>query len=194
VASICSADTQSVKEKREGTEATLCGILSVVKELTTKKGDRMAFLSLEDKEGILEVISFSDTFLQARPLLEGDEPLVVIGKIQHDEKGSKILAERILTLDEAQVQTVDSVSIRLQADRLDRDGLTRLRHLLMNHPGDCKTFLHLIVRGKGEAVIALSSKLHVKPTRSFFEEMSQHFGTGCVEASYKACQQATAHS
>ena len=41
---------------------TLCGMLSVVKEMTTKKGDRMAFLSLEDKEGILEVVSFSETF------------------------------------------------------------------------------------------------------------------------------------
>jgi DNA polymerase III subunit alpha len=188
VAAICSADTQSVKEKREGTEATLCGMLSITKELTTRKGDRMAFLALEDKEGILEVISFSETFLHAQPLLAGEEPLVVIGKVQHDEKGSKLLAERIMTLDEAQVQTVDAVRIRLPAERLDRDRLTRLRHLLLNHPGDCKTFLHLTVGGKGEAVIALSSKLQVKPSRSFFEEMSEHFGVNCVDASYKSCE------
>ena len=193
VASICSADTQSVKEKRDGTEVTLCGMLSIVKEMTTKKGDRMAFLSLEDKEGILEIVSFADTFSEARPLLDGDEPLVVIGKLQQDEKGNKVRAERILTLDEAQVQTVDSVRIRLHTDRLDRDGLTRLRHLLMNHPGDCKTFLHLTVEGKGEAVVALNSKLQVKPTRSFFEEMNQHFGRDCVEASYKSCEHPAAH-
>jgi DNA polymerase III subunit alpha len=188
VGAICSADSQSVREKKDGTEATLCGMLSIVKELTTRKGDRMAFLSLEDREGIIEVISFSETFLQAQPLIAKDEPSVVIGKVQHDEKGSKILAERILTLEEAQVQTVDSVRIRLQSERLDRDALTRLRHLLLDHPGDCKTFLHLSVSGKGEAVIALSSKLQVKPTQSFFEEMRQHFGTNCVEASYKACE------
>jgi DNA polymerase III subunit alpha len=187
VAAICSADTQSVKEKREGTEATLCGMLSVVKELTTRKGDRMAFLSLEDKEGLLEVVSFSETFLHVQPLLAKDEPLVVIGKIQHDEKGSKILAERIMTLEEAQVQTVDAIRIRLQVDGLDRDGLAKLRHLLMNHPGDCKTFLHLTVSGKGEAVIALTPKLHVKPTGSFFEDMNEHFGMNSVEASYKVC-------
>ena len=153
----------------------------------------MAFLSLEDKEGILEVVSFADTFSEARPLLDGDEPLVVIGKLQQDEKGNKVRAERILTLDEAQIQTVDSVRIRLHTDRLDRDGLTRLRHLLMNHPGDCKTFLHLTVEGKGEAVVALNSKLQVKPTRSFFEEMNQHFGMNCVEASYKSCEPTQVH-
>jgi DNA polymerase-3 subunit alpha len=164
-------------------------MLSVTKELTTRKGDRMAFLALEDKEGILEVVSFADTFAPAQPLLVGEEPLVVIGKVQHDEKGSKILAERIMTLDEAQAQSVDAVRIHLQADHLDRDGLTRLRHLLLNHPGDCKAFLHLTVGGKGEAVIALSAKLQVKPSRSFFEEMSEHFGTNCVDASYKSSQQ-----
>jgi len=85
------------------------------------------------------------------------------------------------------------VRIRLPAERLDRDGLTRLRHLLLNHPGDCKTYLHLTVGAKGEAVIALSSKLQVAPSRSFFEEMSDHFGANCVDASYKSCQLPTAN-
>jgi len=150
----------------------------------------MAFLALEDKGGIMEVVSFADTFAEARTLLEGDEPLVVIGRLQQDEKGSKVRAERILTLDDAQVQTVDSVRIHLPAERLDRDTLTRLRHLLLNHPGDCKTFLHLTVSGKGEAVMGLSAKLQVKPSRSFFDEMNQTFGMNCVEASYRACQAA----
>jgi DNA polymerase-3 subunit alpha len=193
LSSICSADTQSIKEKREETEVTLCGMLSVVKEVTTRKGDRMAFLSLEDKEGLLEVVSFSETFLHAQPLLAKDEPLVVIGKVKHDEKGSKIVAERIITLEEAQVQTVESIRIRLQADGLDRDGLARLRHVLMDHPGDCKAFLHLTVRGKGEAVIALNSKLHVKPTASFFEEMKEHFGMNSIEATHRLCQLETKH-
>jgi len=193
VAAVCSADTQSVKEKGDGTQVTLCGILSIVKEMTTKKGDRMAFLALEDKGGIMEVVSFADTFAEARTLLEGDEPLVVIGRLQQDEKGSKVRAERILTLDDAQVQTVDSVRIHLPAERLDRDTLTRLRHLLLNHPGDCKTFLHLTVSGKGEAVMGLSAKLQVKPSRSFFDEMNQTFGMNCVEASYRACQGAGGH-
>ncbi len=188
LASLCSADTQRVRERREGAEVVVCGILSVIKELTTKKGDRMAFLSLEDKLGIVEVVAFSEAFSAARPLLEGEEPLVVLGKVQHDEKGTKILANSILSLDEAQVQTVDSVRIHLKADSLDRDGLTRLRHLLMSHPGDCKTFLHLLVEKGGEAVIALNAKLHVSPTQAFFEEMEKFFGRSCAEAVHKVCR------
>jgi DNA polymerase III subunit alpha len=185
LAALCTADTQEVKEKREGAEVVLCGMVSVIKELTTKKGDRMAFLSLEDREGLLEVVSFSDTFPQTRPLLEGDEPLVVFGKVQHDEKGSKVIANRILSLEDAQIQTVSSVRIHLDANRMDRDEISRLRHLLMSHPGDCKTYLHLMVNGEAEAVIALSSKLQVSPSKGFFQEMDQHFGARCTEAVYK---------
>jgi hypothetical protein len=51
----------------------------------------------------------------------------------------------------------------------------------------------LTVSGKGEAVIALNPKLHVKPTGSFFEEMNEHFGMNSVEASYKICQSESTH-
>lgn len=186
---LCTADTQLVKEKREGTEVALCGLLSITKEHVTKKGDRMAFLLLEDKEGILEAVVFPDVYLQARPLFEGDEPRVVIGKVQHDEKGAKIIADRVLSIDDAQVQTVDSVRIRLKAEGLDRDGLGKLRHLLLSYPGECKAFLHLDVKEKAEAVIALSAKLQVNPTQAFIFEMQEQFGSGCVDTVYKACRQ-----
>lgn len=187
LATLCTADTQRIKEKAEGTEVVLCGMLSIIKEITTKKGDRMAFLSLEDKQGIVEIVAFSNVFTQAGSLFEGDDPRVVIGKVQHDEKGTKIIADRLVTIDDAQVQAVEALRIHLQADQLDRDGLTRLRHLLMSHPGDCKTFLHLNVKGKAEAVIALSPKLTVNPSPAFFQEMDQHFGSSAVEAIHKPC-------
>ncbi|WP_084057821.1 DNA polymerase III subunit alpha [Desulfacinum hydrothermale] len=184
---LCTADTQRVRERKDGAKTILCGLLSITKELTTKKGERMAFLSLEDRNGTLEVVAFPEVYGRARELLQGDEPLVVLGTIQHDEKGSKILADNILTLDDAQTQTVEAVHIHLSADRLDRDALERLRHLLVTHPGQCSTLLHIDVEGQAEAVIALNPKLQVNPTASFLEDMSQHFGQDCVDLSMKAC-------
>jgi DNA polymerase-3 subunit alpha len=187
IAKLCTTQTTGAKEHREGAEVILCGVLSVIKELTTKKGDRMAFLTLEDKEGTIEVVSFSDTYQQSKDLLEEDAPVVVIGKVQHDEKSSKVIAAKVLNLNDAQVQTVEAVHIHLQTGTTDRDALTRLRHLLMTHPGECKTVLHLKVDGKAEAVIALSPKLQVSPTTGFFQEMTQHFGKDCLQTVLKTC-------
>ncbi|MHC1725438.1 MAG: DNA polymerase III subunit alpha [Syntrophobacteraceae bacterium] len=186
LASLCTADTQSVREKREGAEVVLCGLFSIIKEITTKRGDRMAFLNLEDREGTIEVVAFAEPFTQARSLFEGDEPLAVWGKVQHDEKTTKLIANRILSMEEARLQSVDVVHIKLEAAGMDRDGLGRLRHLLMSHPGECKALLHLMVQNKGEAVLELG-KLPVNPTHSFFEDMRQFFGPDCAHPVYKNC-------
>ena len=58
----------------------LCGLFSVIKEITTKRGDRMAFLNLEDKTGTIEVVAFAEPFTQARGLIGGDEPLALLGQ------------------------------------------------------------------------------------------------------------------
>lgn len=187
ISTLCTADTQSVKEKREGAEVVLCGMFSTIKEITTKRGDRMAFLSLEDREGTIEVVAFSEPFTQARHLLERDEPLAVWARVQHDEKATKLVANRILDMEEAQLQAVEAVHIKLEAVKMDRDGFGRLRHLLMSHPGECRAFLHLTVKDRGEAVLDLN-KLPVNPSHSFFEDMRRYFGPDCAEPVYKVCQ------
>lgn len=184
ISTVATDDTQSVKEKREGSDVLLCGLFSIIKEITTKRGDRMAFLNLEDKNGTIEVVAFSEPFTEARGLLGGEEPLALWARVQHDEKSTKLIAGRIMSLEEAGLQSVDSVQITLDADRADRDTLGRLRHLLISHPGDCRAVLHLVVQDQGEAVMGLS-KLPVNPNKSFFEDMRQYFGPDSAQPVYK---------
>ncbi|MGQ9795755.1 DNA polymerase III subunit alpha [Desulfosoma sp.] len=189
LSTLCTADTQRVREKPEGAKVILCGLVSITKELTTKKGERMAFLTLEDKEGTLEVVCFPEAYSKARDLLQGDEPLAIFGTLQHDEKGSKVLADEILTLEAAQSRSVDTVLIKLPARMLDRNTLETLRHLLVAHAGDCQTLLHVDVDGLATAVIALNNKLHVTPTQGFVEAMTARFGADCLDLVRKACHQ-----
>jgi DNA polymerase-3 subunit alpha len=184
IRSACTDDTQSVKEKREGSDVVLCGLFSIIKEITTKRGDRMAFLNLEDKNGTIEVVAFAEPFTEARGLLGGDEPLALWARVQHDEKSTKLIANRILSMEEASLQAVESVHITLDAAGMDRDAFTRLRHLLISHPGNCRAVLHLIVKDTGEAVLDLG-KLPVNPTQSFFDEMRLYFGPDCAQPLYK---------
>jgi len=186
LASLCLTDSQRIKEKKEDSKVVLCGVLSITKEHVTKRGDRMAFVALEDKEGVVEVVMFSEALSQARPVLEADEPAVVFGIVQHDESSSKIVADRVMAIQEAQGEMVDAVHIHLEADALSQDDLTRLRHLLTTHPGDCKAFLHLLVQHRAEAVLVLN-KLPVNPTPGFFQDIREHFGKDCVEPVFKSC-------
>ncbi|MFQ6078173.1 MAG: DNA polymerase III subunit alpha, partial [Thermodesulfobacteriota bacterium] len=70
-------DTVSVAQFESGREVKVCGVVSTFKEITTRKGERMAFVTLEDLKGFIEVILFPDVFLSSRPYLKGDEPVLV---------------------------------------------------------------------------------------------------------------------
>lgn len=78
--------------------ALICGMIKSKKEITTKKGDKMAFLQVEDATGAAEVIVFPKTYLKFVPFLEGHTVFVVKGEIDRDSSATKIKAHTIIPL------------------------------------------------------------------------------------------------
>jgi len=72
------------------------GLLSRFKEITTKKGQKMAFATLEDQSGKAEMIIFPRTYNELGFQLEQDQVVLVRGKVQHEEEEFKIIAEKII--------------------------------------------------------------------------------------------------
>lgn len=56
-------------------------LITAVKTIFTKRGDRMAFCAIEDLSGSGEAIVFSDAYAASRNLLEADEPLLLVGTV-----------------------------------------------------------------------------------------------------------------
>jgi DNA polymerase III alpha subunit len=64
------------------------------------RSQTMAFLSLEDLEGTLDVVIFPDVYQKSRQLLSGTRPLLVEGSLEYDAESSEpvLQAERIALL------------------------------------------------------------------------------------------------
>lgn len=56
-----------------------CGIIKSKRQIITKKGDRMAFVQLEDKQSVAEVILFPKLFAQVEQLLDSHHTFLVKG-------------------------------------------------------------------------------------------------------------------
>jgi DNA polymerase-3 subunit alpha len=176
------ADIASIADKSDGIQIILCGLNADLKEITTKKGDRMAFLTLEDRKGTVEVVIFSDIYQSSRHLLEVDDPLLIMGTVQQEEKGAKIIAQRILTLLEAKEHMTQAIHIKLPAQTVTKENLADLKAILGRHKGDCKAYVHLCTDEHCEAVIRLGDRIRVKPDRSLIEEVNRYFGAEVVSA------------
>ena len=85
----------------DGAEATIGGIILHKTVKTTKNNKMMAFLTVEDLYGQVEVLVFPNSYEQFRPLMEEDMKVYITGRISvQEDEDSKIILRDIITLDE----------------------------------------------------------------------------------------------
>jgi DNA polymerase-3 subunit alpha len=140
--------TTAVAELEDGAPACLGGLVAACKPYVDKKGETMAFLSLEDMYGTAEVIVFPDLYRASAGLLQGEEPLIVWGRVSKDEKAAKLVAERLTPL-RGEVE----LRIRLEAGRLLRSHLEGLKELLLTRPGSRAVILEWLEDGGRQVAV-----------------------------------------
>ena len=84
-------------ETYDGRNVMLAGMIRSVRTITTKKGDPMAFVQLEDMRGQCEVVVFPRTYAEEREKLIEDNVVVIKGKAQTREGQTSLLADSIQT-------------------------------------------------------------------------------------------------
>ena len=123
------------------TEVKVAGLLTELKEITTKKGSRMAFAQLEDLKGKVEVVFFPDAFsavqeILKRALVEA-EAVIVAGEVEFGEEAPKVLVKGIQWAAEAHRDRVQQVVIELCPSEVTPDQLRELKKQLIQCRGKC---------------------------------------------------------
>ncbi len=103
----------------DGKNVMLAGMIAGVRTITTKKGDPMAFVQLEDLQGQCEVVVFPRTYAEVKELLVPDNVVVVKGKAQTREGQTSLLADSIQTYIDRPVVKGEDESSRYQKPLLD---------------------------------------------------------------------------
>ncbi len=178
---LATADTETLGETPSGTQVSIGGVVSEVKEISTKKGDQMAFLSLEDMKGRAEVIVFPDLFRTVRPYLKADMPVLIRGIVDKGEERPKVKASSLVPLDEAKREKVSRVHFRLRTPGLSKEQLLRLKEILEENKGECEALLHLIVPHRSEVIMELPPAFMVAPSEKMRKSVEGLFGEKAVE-------------
>lgn len=176
LAQYANADTASICEAKDRQELKLGGIVAAKREITTKRGDLMGFVTLEDLKGTAEVIVFSDVYAEASQLIKGDRPLFVIGNADSDGENVKLIATKIILLDDVAMHLTKSVHFFLHEPEVNQQHLAQLKNVLTRFPGDCPSFVHLVVPDKSETVLALPRELKVAATPQLVMNVNKLFG------------------
>jgi DNA polymerase III subunit alpha len=172
-----NADTNRLSELKDQSTARIGGMVSTLKEITTKKGDRMAFVTIEDLVGRVEVVAFSDLYREKSEILKGEEPIFLVGKVDLGEDQPKLIATEVAPLEQAHTLFTGTVHIEVDATHIDESKLKELRSTLTRFKGACPAVLHLKIPGKSETVLALPRNFGVLPSGELIREVTSILGS-----------------
>jgi len=165
-----------LESAEDGETRTVGGVVTGLSRRYTKKGDPMATFVLEDVDGTAEVLVFPKTMAAVGQLLEDD--VVVVAKVRLDRRDE---VPRLICLELSRPALVPEGSevlrVRVPIQVATSDVLSRLREVLVTHPG--RTPVLLEVESK---VVRLPADLAVEIRPGLIGELSELLGARAVVA------------
>jgi DNA polymerase-3 subunit alpha len=168
---------------RVAEEISIGGIVSGLRPLKTRRGDRMCVFMLDDATGSLEVVVFPEAFKQFGHLADNGQMVVVKGKCERDEESARLLASEIAPVESIRERLARSVAIRLSTPPHDRTTFEKLWDVLAQHKGDRRVAFDIELQETERRLrvrIDVNAQIRVRPSERLVSEVEKICGAGSV--------------
>ena len=159
---------------RNNSTVRACGIVTAVKKKIDKRGNTMAFVSLEDFTGKGECIVFSDPFAKYQALLQPDAMVMVTGKGEANGDMLKILVNEAMPMEKVREKFTKSVILSIDVDHVREETILRLRKIIEEHKGSCPCYFN--VRSDRSTSMYGTRQFSVEPSGNFLQEVRDALG------------------
>ncbi|WP_251422707.1 DNA polymerase III subunit alpha [Veillonella agrestimuris] len=164
-------------ERFDGQSITFGGLIAEKSDRMTKRNEVMSILRIEDFSGSGQVVAFPKVYSQSQPFLAVDMVVKVQGRIDADEKGVQIIADRISPL-KVNYNTARQVDIHIRNAYDTPENSEALKQLLSSLTGTVPTTLLL---HKSRKRINLPENLCFTPDKETIRQIEAILGEGAVE-------------
>ena len=193
-----SATTQTLGAHPVETTVSVAGMITEVKNITTKKGDSMAVIGFEDLEGSIEVVVFPEAYKNAGDLFEG-RIVWIEGPVKINQNGRnrntedddeteqeerQIQADEIVDLETVPEQQTTAVEVTVpETDIENLDKFKSLKEIALANSGNLHLVLRLITPQHGEVIACCGSQYKIANKDSVFKQVEDLFGENCIKRS-----------
>lgn len=165
-------------------EIRLAGIITSVKQLKTKKDERMATFILEDLSGRIEVVVFPDFYKQFYEHLREDLLVWIKGKFLGEGEGQRIHLSQIAPLSDAFQKNAKRVVLKILLPGLEDSVFKELKTILDKYQGDCPVLFELQTPHSYRMVVQSPEAQSVKPSEEFTKNVELLLGEDTVLIEY----------
>ena len=140
---------------------TLCGLVEQITVKMTRNNEAMAFVTLEDLYGQIEIVVFPKVYDDCRMMLEKNKGIIVKGRASISEEEGKLLAAEIRSFDSV-MREVEEEKKQLWILLPSMEELQQVReelnNILRSSPGRTQVYIQLKDEKKG---LAARNTVHV---------------------------------
>jgi len=174
---LSTTSSAEISELSEGEDVVIGGIITNLRQSTTKRGDPMLYITLEDMKGAAECLAFSKEIKAYQPLLNVDEIVFVKGQVGFQSAVPTLRIKEIIAEKDALRRLVKCITIRFDASQFEETKLTQLKEITKKHCGTCPLFFEISTPDQGITQIRTSSQYFVSVTEAFLSSIRELFGT-----------------
>ncbi len=165
LARFTTARIVDLKPNRNQT-VVIAGLAIALRAMKTKRGDRMAFLTLDDRSGRIEIALFADIYNQYRDMIAKDKLLVVEGEVSVDDYsgGYKMSTKTIYDINQARERFAKRLVIKVGAEKAGNGFVQSLAETLRPfREGSCPVWVDYRSHDAG-ARLSLGADWRICPT------------------------------
>jgi DNA polymerase-3 subunit alpha len=180
-----TARIADLKPERNQT-VVVAGFVVAIKTLNTRSGNRIAFLTLDDRTARIELAVFSEVYAQSRDLLVKDQLLVVEGEVATDEftGGYRLSGRRLFNWEQAREYFAKGLLLQLNANQLITDFAAQLKQLLTPFRGGRCAVCIDYHRADAKARLLLPEEWYIRPGNNLLKTLIKQLGAENVIVRY----------
>lgn len=165
---------------------TVAGMIIALRVMKNKKGDKMGFVTLDDRSGRIEASLFADAFMAAQALLQTDAMVVVEGEVSHDDfsGGLRLRVKQVMTMEDARTKLAESLRLKVAHEALKGDRLAWLGELITRHRGGCPITLEY-TGSDARAMLQFGDEWSIDPADGLIQALRDQFGRENVFLQYR---------
>ncbi len=152
----------SLADLEAGRSAIVGGRVKKIRRIDTKRGDQMAFVTLEDGVGEVEATAFPRVLESAGDLIEEDRLIGMTLSAGTRNGELNLVIEEVFPLSEVSNRSALSVTLRLDGPSVCQQQLDQVLETLGAHPGDAPVRIE-VVDAIGSIVVLAGDRFHVSP-------------------------------
>jgi DNA polymerase-3 subunit alpha len=164
----------------------VAGLVVGMRVMTTKRGDKMAFLTLDDRSGRMEMAVFSEEFNANRENLAKDKLIVASVEVSLDDYSGafKMRAKEIYDISQARERFAKNLTVQVDHNNAANGFINNLQRVLAPFKeGTCPVVVDYH-KDDARAEIPLGQEWRVHPTDELLNRLRESMGEKQVTITY----------